>query len=124
MGLKKFTTWHPDTCGCVLVYSWDRDTTEDERVHTPETFEGCKHHQGLELHNGHAMVIEENQRKNLVVHLLAERVGVKPTELPFSFDEARKLVIRHASLTEDMAKQVMPEIETVHGKGKVILRSE
>jgi hypothetical protein len=31
----KITTWSPDTCGCIISYSWDSTLSEDERIHTP-----------------------------------------------------------------------------------------
>ena len=29
------TQWSPDTCGCVVTYTWDRDIPQEQRVHTP-----------------------------------------------------------------------------------------
>jgi hypothetical protein len=28
------TTWHPDTCECVIEYTWDDQQKEDVRKHT------------------------------------------------------------------------------------------
>lgn len=78
MGDKVITTWRPDTCGCVLNYSWDRESSEDGRVHT---YEG----HNLKCHNhGHLMeqhffetVLEENQRKNITLQHALDNVATK-----------------------------------------------
>jgi hypothetical protein len=69
----------------------------------------------------YAVVVEENQRKNHVVNLLAEKLSAKASEISFKFDKGRVLSVAHASLTAAVRDAVMPEIEAKHGKGKVIL---
>ena len=116
---KVITTWRPDTCRCELNYSWDRHTSEDERIHTAESFTPCeahKHH--TDKHQHFAAVLEENQRKNQVVNLLAEKHGIKPTEYKFSFTAERVLQISHSSL--DVSK-FQDEVDQIHGKDKVKL---
>lgn len=119
MSNKVVTTWRPDTCGCELNYSWDRDSTEDERVHTAETFKPCeahKHH--TDKHQHFAAVLEENQRKNKVVNYLAEKHGVTPHDFAFSFNASRALDISHPTLDVSTSQA---EIDQLHGKGKVKL---
>lgn len=62
------TRWSPDTCGCVIEYSWDSDVSEDERVHTfHKVVEQCPDHNGIEVHEEiHNHVLAENQTKNKV----------------------------------------------------------
>lgn len=66
----KITRWFPDTCSCVLDYSWDQATSEDERVHTPhKVADTCPVHDHLrgDLHAHHAAVQGENSHKNLAI---------------------------------------------------------
>jgi hypothetical protein len=62
------TLWSPDTCGCSIRYSWDTETSEDERVHTFHSVEQrCDAHSGLandKIHYQH--ILGENQTKNKV----------------------------------------------------------
>lgn len=68
MGEKVINKWSPDTCGCVINYSWDRDSSENGRVHT---FEGsdrkCQDHGNFMEQDLYNVVVEENQRKNIVL---------------------------------------------------------
>jgi len=60
------TRWSPDTCGCVIEYSWDADLPDESRVHTySSTIKDCPEHSGLgsAIYN---VILDENQRKNKV----------------------------------------------------------
>ncbi len=118
---RVITTWRPDTCGCELSYSWERDSSEDTRVHTPETFTPCDAHKQHDLHAGHAAVIEENQRKNKVVNQLADKLATKPTEFVFGFDENRVLKVSHSSLDSGAIAKLQVQVDQEHGIGKVKL---
>src|SRR5687768_11012055 len=61
------TRWSPDTCDCILEYSWDDATSEAERVHTPtSTVQRCTAHQPLpNVNSVFNAVLDENPRKNL-----------------------------------------------------------
>ena len=115
----KITRWYPDTCACVLDFSWDPATSEDERVHTPhKVADTCPHHDHLrgDLHAHHAAVQGENSHKNLAIahaleHLPDEHKTVIATdeqgnkthwfmyEPLWSFNDKREfeLTLRHAS---------------------------
>lgn len=68
MGEIVITKWGPDTCGCTLNYSWDRDSSEDTRVHTFEGYDRrCQDHEHLIDHHVYNAVLEENQRKNILL---------------------------------------------------------
>lgn len=62
------TRWSPDTCNCVIEYSWDAETSEDDRVHRfHQVVEQCEEHAGIEKHQDvHSHVLAENQTKNRV----------------------------------------------------------
>ena len=40
----KITRWQPDSCSCIVEYSWDDETSETDRVHTPTTIMACEQH--------------------------------------------------------------------------------
>ena len=64
--VTKITRWSPDTCECILEYTWDDSVPEDQRVHTPTSIVNkCSEHSGLSDSNTHDAVKEENPRKNL-----------------------------------------------------------
>lgn len=99
------TTWHPDTCECVMEYSWDTEVSEDERTHSfANAVKVCKAHQG-EGAQAYEKVKEENPRKN---NALNEVIKALPTfaktdaegnktpdldKIAWSFDADRNLVI-------------------------------
>src|SRR5215217_5866543 len=62
----KITRWSPDTCQCVLEYSWDDTQSENTRTHTPTTIVSkCPAHATIADTNTHFNVImDENPRKN------------------------------------------------------------
>jgi|SRR5215212_1109860 len=62
----KTTRWSPDTCQCVLEYSWDDTVPENSRVHTPAAvINKCPAHSLLSNTDTHNTVFDENPRKNL-----------------------------------------------------------
>lgn len=73
MGEKVVTNWQPDTCGCTVNYSWDRDSDEDTRVHTFFSHERrCSDHEHLWDEEVYDTVLEENQRKNITIQHAAQ----------------------------------------------------
>lgn len=84
------TTWRPDTCDCVIHYSWDNSVNEDNRVHTPVeqviTHDGqvvkrkvCPAHSSFGVQGKHVehhdAIKEENQRKNKVLGIIMENMS-------------------------------------------------
>jgi hypothetical protein len=60
------TQWQPDTCGCILEYTWDDTLPEDTRTHTPVTSKPCSIHANqANTTTVFNTVVDENQRKNL-----------------------------------------------------------
>lgn len=68
----KVTRWNPDTCECIIDYSWDDTTSEDDRVVTPTTIvQRCTAHENLQegdVNTHFNSVTDENRRKNYTVH--------------------------------------------------------
>lgn len=60
----KTTRWSPDTCDCVLEYTWDTNDSADNRTHTIATVVPCPQHTGLSNTNIFNAVNSENSRKN------------------------------------------------------------
>jgi len=60
------TRYSPDTCACVIDYTWDDTLTEDNRVHSLKTYiNKCPSHISLATDNDRwNAVFEENPRKN------------------------------------------------------------
>lgn len=99
--------WSPDTCDCKIIYQWDDSLPQDQWVfeaveetvasngeiikrhtcqaHITEAFNG-KHKKHM------AKVLDENQRKNVVLGKLKEIHG-ENFEADWAFDQDRKLVI-------------------------------
>lgn len=80
----KVTRWHPDTCGCVIDYEWDTETTAETRVHTPVSIQACEHHQV----NTWDEVRAENKRKNDAV------VAAGVDDVQWELDSERNVVLR------------------------------
>ena len=60
------TRWSPDTCDCVIEYSWDSTQPESSRTHTLSNYiNKCAAHAALADDNTRwNTVFEENPRKN------------------------------------------------------------
>ena len=70
----KITRFSPDTCECVIEYSWDSESTEANRTHTLSNYVNkCSAHQGLATDQDRwNAVFEENPRKNIARKLLLD----------------------------------------------------
>jgi len=70
----KITRWSPDTCDCVIEYSWDSTTTETNRIHTLDNYvKKCAFHSGLATDNDRwNTVLEENPRKNYALQTVLD----------------------------------------------------
>lgn len=123
------TRWSPDTCKCVIEYSWDSELSEDDRTHDfHKVVNKCPDHDGIEDHEEvHDHVKSENQSKNLVVAQLLENVprlkkqdGLDPSvEFKWEFegkDKERQLRVRfdNASLTKAERIKLAQSIATLN----------
>lgn len=62
----KINRWSPDTCGCVMEYSWDDSLPQEQIVISPTTtVSRCPAHTSLSTPANHFNVLmDENPRKN------------------------------------------------------------
>jgi hypothetical protein len=70
----KTTRWRPDTCDCIVEYTWDDSLPLDQVTHTLDTVtRKCTYHENIpsdsEVWN---CVKEENPRKNIAHQLLLD----------------------------------------------------
>ena len=77
----QITRWSPDTCDCVIDYSWDSTTSEDDRIHAHhQSIKTCTSHAGITGSDHHNIIVRENQSKNYMhahaVRLCALQVGL------------------------------------------------
>jgi hypothetical protein len=92
------TRWSPDTCGCVLEYSWDTESPPATRIHTAHiVHQACPFHAAADKDAHLAAVTTENQHKNRANAVLTRHLG--PRHYPFSFDPARRLAFRVPATT-------------------------
>lgn len=70
----KTTTWHPDTCDCVIEYIWDNATTESNRIHNfGRMVSICDDHKGIENPKHiYFQVLNENRSTGAMRHGLLQ----------------------------------------------------
>jgi len=135
----KTTRWSPDTCSCVIEYTWDDTLTEDQRVHTLKTISKCSNHSALNDDTAYSSVLEENPRKNIAHQLvmdngptsLSDLINgtrqLKPTiSLQYTFSGIapnRLLTITYngAGLTSQQKSAIQPILNNRFGIGKVVI---
>ena len=127
------TRWSPDTCGCILEYSWDDAQAENVRVHTPSSIvKACPAHLATAANAvaHYNDVLGENLRKNQAFDVARAALNIQEpsqTELAeaglgvvspnllayrkllgsfgFSFDAQRKLHVTVSGLLSLTAAQ-------------------
>lgn len=123
------TRWSPDTCGCVLEYTWDDAVPEVLRVHTPaRVVTVCSVHQALAgLSNRFGAVSQENTRKNQA-HELLQTLLTKLDPSEFTFDvtgpagsRVVTITIIGKNLTAQQKANLQTQIDTRFTPGKVVL---
>lgn len=61
----KTTRWRPDTCACIVEFTWDDTSSEDNRAHTfDRAVSICPEHQGIPDTDVYEALLAENQAKN------------------------------------------------------------
>ena len=64
------TRYSPDTCGCVLEYTWDDTQSEATRTHTfSSVITKCNSHSAQTDANSYTTCMEENTRKNIALQV-------------------------------------------------------
>jgi hypothetical protein len=134
----KYTTWHPDTCKCVVTYSWDDAVPADERVHTFTDVKPCAVHaatpdatgRGVAGTVGIAVAVHaENVRKNQAIATVVEhRPDVQPQDVAWRIDEARRVHLSVPAVALDPGARALPAdhglqqaLDARFGPGVVIL---
>lgn len=122
------TRWTPDTCGCVIEYTWDDSEPEDTRQHVySNTVQRCTIHAALNLSGltHFNAVHEENTRKNGVLALgQAIKASLDFSLMSWSFDAAsRTLTINsNGQLTTQQRNTLQTQANNRFGAGKVIIQ--
>jgi hypothetical protein len=100
--------WKPDTCDCVIEYSWDDSQPAESREHIArEIVHACSAHPKEEKTAHFSKILGENTNKNKVMKKLLEAMPIEHAKLDengqradfvdppeFSFDQNRKLKIK------------------------------
>lgn len=103
------TRWSPDTCGCVLEYSWDDSQPQESREHTfARAVHLCEIHAVASPESAFEQVRSENVTKNVAQNEFTKAIPNKPFE--FSFSEDRKLLIKTDHLTKAEADKVAADV--------------
>lgn len=137
----KTTRFSPDTCGCVLEYTWDDTLSESQRTHTLSNFvTRCPAHSSLASDTDRwNAVFDENPRKNNARQLCLDN---GPTSLYDIIDGTRQLksTINYnwswsgtapnrvltisftgISLTTQQKSTIQTALNTRFGSGKVLI---
>ncbi len=78
-----------------MIYSWDDELPEDQRVHTLDSISKCEFHQALSDSEAYDSVLKENQIKNNVLGHVQENYpdlvdvksdGSKELKLGYAYD--------------------------------------
>lgn len=126
------TQWKPDTCGCVVQYTWDDSVAQEDRVHSLSTIQKCAFHQSQSDSTAFASVNDENITKNQVLGHVLENYpllvdekadGSKELKLGYhydwSFDDQRKLQAEIIGADKATAQAIAASVEADLGAGKV-----
>ena len=135
------TRWSPDTCGCILEYTWDDSVPAASRVHTiSRAVNVCNAHTGLvSLTDVWNNILPENQRKNLTYSQLLTISGMSSTDsngnlvlkngitINFSWsgsNTSRVLTVSVSglTLTTQQKNTIQNFCDTTFGAGKVIVQ--
>ncbi len=139
------TRWSPDTCGCVVEYSWDDTVAADQRAHTTTRVAPCAAHPNAQQHVGadpfSAATVwgDENigRKSRLEARLLAAFpalgysfvdpvtgltvIGLKPGSYAWFFDAQRVLNVSLPSLSAAQKQAAQTWCDNNIGAGKVLV---
>jgi len=77
----------PDTCACVLEYTYDADLPDDQREHTPTTVTPCERHAHGETELEFLAAHTDNVVKNNTHRLLKEEFpDMEDSDFEWDFD--------------------------------------
>ena len=118
------TRWSPDTCNCVIDFSWDDTQNETVRTHSLDNVNVIgPEHIGLSATQIWQTVMDENRRKNETFGFTLQVLpSAQPKDFSFYYSAGR---ILHVSLTIPITNQKKQQIQnfcdTTFGGGKVIV---
>lgn len=106
----KITRWEPDTCYCVLEYSWDDALPESERTHSVSRIvRTCPVHTGEPTAEGHYnTVLSENQHKNSALAFI--RAKAPAARVDWRFDDNRNLHVQLNGLDQAAAESIQQAV--------------
>lgn len=137
----KTTRWSPDTCTCVIEYTWDNTSSLENRVHTVSNFvRTCPDHSNLPNNTAKwNVVIDENPRKNRALQDILDNGPSAlydvvngnrqlKTNIPFIFsysgeapDRVLTVSFPGISLTTNQRNTIQNVLNNKFGSGKVVL---
>ena len=135
------TRWSPDTCACVVEYTWDSTQSESTRVHTlSNVVSKCPAHQALSDSTIYSTLVDENPRKNTALQTVLDNSPttalydivngnrtLKPTiGYSFSFtgtapNRVLNLSFTGITLTTQQKTTIQTALNTRFGSGKTII---
>lgn len=137
----RVTRWSPDTCDCIIEYTWDDSVPASSRTHNLDNYvRRCSVHAVLADDTArYNTILEENPRKNnayqhIIDNAPAAFVDVDPISaaktlkpnLSIDFTVAGTppnrvftLIFRGATLTQAQINSVQNKLDTRFGAGKV-----
>lgn len=139
----KITKWKPDTCDCVIEYSWDDSIAAEDREHNLHNIvDSCEDHSDVTDEELFQSVVEENSLKNEAVNMIVDNfpsqtkdildsdgnpIGKKimqsatpETEVVLADDGENRIVnISPPRMSDDEKAQYQEILDNKFGSGKV-----
>lgn len=137
------TRWTPDTCSCIIEYTWDDSIAETSRVHNlDKVVTRCPEHQ---LQGGNDTVTwntinEENPRKNraideiilrapdVYIDIAADGTRALKPNITIDFEwtgippnRVIRMIVKGVTLPQNHFDALQTRLNTRFGAGKVIL---
>ena len=115
--------WAPDTCGCILLETWDDAVPDAARVHTfHATDKMCPVHAGTADEALYAVIRGENRRKNLVAVIAKSvRADFVDADYTWAFDAQRRVLVTIADLTSAQKTTLQAAVDLQFGRDVVII---
>ena len=136
----KTNRWSPDTCSCIVEFTWDDSIPQDSRVHNiSNVVQRCPAHSNLDTNTHWNVLMEENPRKNIAIQNIIDRFPVQLSStglvggslkdginIDFSLsgiipNRVLSIDVTGITLTAIQKTNVQNTLDTRFGIGKVIL---
>lgn len=101
------TRWSPDTCPCIVEFSWDDSVSADARTHSyHDTVQTCPEHGALAGSALFDTVFSENRRKNVTLFLAQQiEASITGEDFLWLFDSERVLEVNFGERLTAVQKQ-------------------